>query len=200
MIGEVFRKGMTCTLGLEQWGETPKQQLRRLLHTKASLTTRYIQRNTRVSPGVDRKQGPWKQGLSNSSVNLVKIQRSCLKCGFLGMSQRFWLILVRLSGKQTSTLWSSWAQKPVPPISWPSPSSKGQVQIVANQGREGDTQTREEGKKKTNNSAALGGKVLILPQVINRKTLGALQNPQQMEHVNYLMKHSSSQRSQCDKL
>lgn len=92
--------------GLEQWGETPKKQLRRLLRTKASMTESYDQRNTSVSSGVDRKQDQyvrWEQGLSNSSVNLVKIQRICFKSGFLGMTLRFWLILVGPSVKQTST-------------------------------------------------------------------------------------------------
>ena len=37
---------------------------------------------------------------------------------------------------------------------WPSLSSKGQVQTVANQGREGDAETREEQSR--NDSAALG--------------------------------------------
>ena len=65
---------------------------------------------------------------------------------------------------------SSSAQKPVSPISSPFLNSKGQVQTVANQGREGDTETREEKlkKQKQDNSAALQGKVLVLPQVINR--------------------------------
>ena len=63
------------------------------------------------------------------------------------------------------SLWGSWAQKPfcVPcslfvgnrlQTPWPSLSPKGQIQTVANQGREGIPKTREEQPR--NNSAALG--------------------------------------------
>ena len=107
--------------------------------------------------------------------------------------------------KPSRTLWGSWAQKSFcvphflfvrnrlqPP--WPSLSSKGQVQTVANQGREG---MQKQGRNSQETIVQPWGRVLVPPQgthITISLSSSAELKPHQMEDVNCLMKHSSFQR------
>ena len=104
--------------------------------------------------------------------------------------------------KPSRTLWGSWAWKPfcVPHFLFvgnrlqplgPSLSSQGEVQALANQGREG-MQRRGRGSQETIEQP--GGRVLILLQEAHRTmslSSSAELKPQQVEDVNYVMKRSS---------
>ena len=108
--------------------------------------------------------------------------------------------------KLSRILWGSWTWKPFcvphflfegnrlqPP--WSSLSSKGQVQTVANQGREG---RQRQGRSSQETIVWAWDRILVPPQGIHINSIFELfcrtRTPQQMEDVIYLMKHSSFQR------
>ena len=146
-------------------------------------------------------------GLVSFEVSLFGLQTATLS------------LLLHLFSLWTQTLvkpsritWGSWAWKLFcvphflfagnrlqPP--WPSWSSKGQVQTIADQEREG---RQRQGRSSQETIVQPWGRVLALPQGYTEQyPWDHLQkeNPHHVEDVNFLMKHSSFQRrSQFDNL